>query len=267
MSALVTDAGFDLLEPISLDELISTADLQIRQDRKYVVPEVVLEDVLGDVAAARVLTIDGKRSFAYESVYFDTADRASYFGAARRRPRRFKVRTRSYLDSEGCVLEVKTRDARQRTVKHREPYDFDDRYHLTAAGRAFVVGIEQAAAVVDELDPALITTFQRTTLALADLSARATIDTDITWAGVDGQQARLAGWVLVETKTAGPPCAFDRALWRHGQRPAVISKYGTGLAALSAGLPANRWGRVLRRHFDPAARTDARATDPHFARA
>jgi hypothetical protein len=210
-----------------------------------------------------VLTIDGRRSFAYESVYFDTADRVSYLGAARRRPRRFKVRTRSYLDTELCVLEVKTRDARQRTVKHREPYDFDDRYHLSVGGRAFVAGIEQAAAVVDELDPALITTYQRTTLALAAGRVRVTIETDVTWADVDGQQARLPGWLLVETKTTGAPCAFDRALWRHGQRPAAISKYGTGLAALSAGLPANKWTRVLRRHFHPAAPTHAaRATDP-----
>jgi hypothetical protein len=249
MSQLEADTGFDQLEPIGLDELMSTADLQTRRDRKYLVPEVLLKDVLDDVSAARVLTIDGRRSFAYESVYFDTADRVSYLGAARRRPRRFKVRTRSYLDTELCVLEVKTRDARQRTVKHREPYDFDDRYHLSVGGRAFVAEIEQAAAVVDELDPALITTYQRTTLALTAGSSRVTIDADVTWADVDGQQTRLAGWVLIETKTTGAPCAFDRALWRHGQRPAVISKYGTGLAALSGGLPANKWTRVLRRHF------------------
>jgi hypothetical protein len=249
MNQLGPNAGFDQLEPIGLDELISTADLQTRHDRKYLVPEARLNDVLDDVCAARVLTIDGKQSFAYESVYFDTAERISYLGTARRRPRRFKVRTRSYLDTELCVLEVKTRDARQRTVKHRQPYDFDDRYHLSVGGRAFVTKIEQAAAVVDELNPALITTYHRTTLAMTADGSRVTIDADVTWADVDGKQARLAGWVLVETKTTGAPCVFDRALWRHRQRPAVISKYGTGLAALSGGLPANKWTRVLRQHF------------------
>ena len=264
MSELVVATGFDLLEPIGLDELISTADLQTRQDRKYLVPEARLNDIVGDVTPARVLTIDEKRSFAYESVYFDTAERASYLGAARRRPQRFKVRTRSYLDSELCVLEVKTRDARQRTVKHRQPYDFDDRYHLSAGGRAFVAEIAQAAASVDELDPALITTYQRTTMVFPASSCRVTIDTDVTWAGVNGQRARLAGWALVETKTIGAPSGFDRALWRHGHRPVVISKYGTGLAALSTGLPANKWTRVLRQHFDPAAPTHtARATSPY----
>lgn len=60
----------------------------------------------------------------------------------------------------------------------------------------------------------------------------------------------LAGLALVETKTAGPPCAVDRALWRLGYRPVTISKYCTGLAALAPELPANKWNRVLRRHFD-----------------
>jgi hypothetical protein len=253
MSELRVHTGFDHLERIGLDELIATADLQTRQDRKYLVPDARLKDVLRDVSAFRVLTINHQQSFAYESVYFDTAERVSYLGAARRRPRRFKVRTRSYLDTESCVLEVKTRDAKQRTVKHRQPYDFDDRYHLSAAGRAFVAGVEQAAAAVDELDPVLITTYRRTTLALAAGGSRVTIDTDVTWAAVDGRVARLAGWVIVETKTSGAPGAFDRVLWRHGRRPVVISKYGTGLAALTADLPANKWTRVLRQHFDTAA--------------
>ena len=143
----------------------------------------------------------------------------------------------------------------------RGDVDGDRTFGLQHGGVAGGIGehvSEVDAAVVDELDPALITTYQRTTLTLAAGRARVTFDTDVTWAGVIGQQARLAGSALVETKTTGAPCAFDRALWRHGQRPAVLSKYGTGLAALSTGLPTNKWSRVLRRHFDPAASHDLR---------
>ena len=51
----------------------------------------------------RVLDIDGRQSFAYESMYFDTPDLASYLGAAHGKRRRFKVRSRVYSDQETCV--------------------------------------------------------------------------------------------------------------------------------------------------------------------
>jgi hypothetical protein len=240
-----------ILAPVALDEVTAVADLQTRRDRKYVIHRSVLSDLLAESwPAARVLTIDGARSFRYESIYFDTPDLTSYHGAARRRPRRFKVRTRSYLDQGTCFVEVKVRDARGRTVKHRHPHDLDRRTQLTDAGRQFVTTVEHTANVVDQLQATLATAYRRATLVLADTHARVTIDVDVAWHQPDGRHADLPGVALVETKTAGPPCLFDRALWRHGHRPVTISKYCTGLAALRPYLPANKWNRVLRRHFD-----------------
>jgi hypothetical protein len=252
------------LAPVSLDELMALADLQTRRDRKYLVPRPLIDRLIDEVGAGgRVLTIDGIRSFRYESVYFDTADLVSYLGAARRRPHRFKVRTRTYLDTGGCMLEVKTRDARRRTVKHRHPYDIEHRAELTDTGRRFTASIDHTAPAVDQLRPVLTTLYRRTTLVLADVhaQARVTIDLDVTWEALrpvrrngpgrpDGHRARLSHLALVETKTLGPPCAADRALWRQGHRPVTISKYCTGLAALRPYLPANKWNRVLRHHCD-----------------
>ena len=92
----------DDLPTIGLDDLMETAALQTRRDRKYLLP-VDEAWALLDGTAARVLEIDGLRSFDYESIYFDTASRDSYLGSARRRPRRFKVRTRTYLDTQECL--------------------------------------------------------------------------------------------------------------------------------------------------------------------
>lgn len=240
------------LAPVSLDEIMAAADLQTRRDRKYLVPSPLVAELLADVGpGARVLTIDGSRLFRYESVYFDTVDLVSYLGAARRRPRRFKVRTRSYLDSGTCMLEVKVRDGRNRNVKHRTPYDVERRAELGDAGREFVAGFEQPAAFADRLQPTLVTSYDRATLALADSRARVTVDVDVAWSdGARTAAMALRRLALVETKTAGQPCAVDRALWRLGFRPVTISKYCTGLAALTPELPANKWNRVLRRHFD-----------------
>lgn len=247
---------FAAIAPIGLDELTGDGvdDLQTRRDRKYLLPLADLGAVLaGIVPGTRVLTIDGARAFRYESVYFDTLDLASYLGAARRRPHRFKVRTRTYLDTGGCMLEVKVRDARGRTVKHRHPHDVDRRAHLDDTGRRFVASVDHAAASAHRLEPVLTTTYRRSTLLLPTATggaARVTIDVALTWQRPDGHHARLDHLALVETKTAGTPCPIDRTLWARGRRPVTISKYGTGLAALHPHLPANKWNRVLRHHFD-----------------
>ena len=86
----------DNLESISLTELNETAAMMTRVDRKYLVPLAHLDGVLDDLGAAtRVLEIEGQRASEYESVYFDTDGLESYLAAARKRRRRFKVRTRT----------------------------------------------------------------------------------------------------------------------------------------------------------------------------
>ncbi|MDX2345241.1 MAG: VTC domain-containing protein, partial [Acidimicrobiia bacterium] len=136
-----TTLPLDNLEPIGLAELEAGAALLTRKDRKYLVPLDVAEQVISH-DGLRVLEIDGRRSFHYESVYFDTPERISYLAAAYRRRRRFKVRTRSYLDSGRCSLEVKTRERRGLTEKHRLKYDITGRDQLTEKGMIFVDGFE-----------------------------------------------------------------------------------------------------------------------------
>lgn len=236
------------LPPVGLAELVGIADLQTRRDRKYLVPPDVAVTVLGDLDA-RALDIDGLRTFRYESVYFDTAAWDSYLGAARRRPNRFKVRTRTYLDTGACVLEVKVRDRRGNTVKHRLPYDVSARDRLTPDGIAFVADVAASAPFAAGLAPTLVVTYRRSTLLLHD-DSRVTLDRHAHWQR-DGTHADLDDLVLVETKTTGRPNGVDRALWAAGHRPVTISKYCTGIAALDRTLPSNKWHRILQRHLLP----------------
>ena len=105
MNALPLDG----LPSIGLADLNREASLLTRRDRKYLVP-VSLARLLVDQNGLLVLEIDGRRSFGYESVYFDTPDLVSYRAAAHKRRLRFKVRTRCYRDTGICSLEVKTRE-------------------------------------------------------------------------------------------------------------------------------------------------------------
>ncbi|WP_328459647.1 polyphosphate polymerase domain-containing protein [Actinoplanes sp. NBC_00393] len=236
------------LDAISLAELTEKAELQTRVDRKYVLPLAAAQRVLSRLdPCTRVLEIDGARSFRYRSVYFDTPDLVSFRLTARRRRRRFKIRTRTYLDSATCWLEVKTEGYRGGTVKNRLPYATGDQDSVDP-GRWFVddvlgdsTGLEFAAT--------LVTHYRRTTLYQPAGNSRATVDIGLTWTGTDGLGLTLPDMAVIETKTGSAASPIDRLLWACGHRPVSISKYATGLAALRPDLPATPWRRLLRKHF------------------
>ncbi|MFC4530630.1 polyphosphate polymerase domain-containing protein [Sphaerisporangium dianthi] len=249
-------AALERLAPVGLAELIDRAALQTRVDRKYLVPAEALPRLLEQLTPyAQALDIDGARSFRYKSVYFDTPGLDSYYGAAYRRRRRFKVRTRSYVDSAQCWLEVKVSGARESVTKHRLPYHPQD-CDTVHPGRDFVdealARESLGPATRNSLDPVLITEYHRATLLLPGAASRVTIDTGLAWQAA-GSTLRLPGLAVVETKTTSAATPVDRMLWQLGIRPSRISKYATGLAALRVDLPDVPWRRTLRRHFRGAA--------------
>lgn len=267
-----TDLDTDHLDATSLDALVSAADLLTRVDRKYLVSAGHAQELLDALTGrALVLQIDGLRCFSYASTYFDTPGLNAYMLAAHKRRRRFKVRTRRYLDSATAYLEVKTRGARQSTVKERLPYRPEDADRLTPEGLAFVADRLAASgicspdcgrALAKRLVPVMSTTYRRTTLHLPEDAARTTIDTSLVWealapgprGAVHRGSTRTAGdLAVVETKNPATPSPTDRFLWAAGHRPARVSKYATGMALLHPGLPANKWHRVLTHDLAAAA--------------
>lgn len=245
------------LPPISLEELNERAALLRRTDRKYVLTDAqfvsLLEQLDGDV---RVLEIEGERNPRYESLYFDTPEHDSFRAAAHKRRRRFKVRTRSYVETRQTFLEVKLRDARRRTLKLRTPYSFEGRDLLDAAGRTFVeevfLGHGLDATQVSRLVPSLHTRFRRVTLFIPSAECRVTVDTDLTF-DQQGVGAIVADHlILLETKSDAQNPRVDRLLWRMGIRPQKVSKFAIGSALLDPTLPDNKWSRTISRHFTPA---------------
>ncbi len=262
MSTLTVEptVGLDRFAPLGLEELDSSAALQTRVDRKYLVPLDRLEEVLAAMdEGTRVLEIDGERSFAYASVYFDTPGLSSYLGAVHRRRDRFKVRTRSYLDTGSCWVEVKTRGPRGATVKTRQEHTGEQADALPTQAWQFASGALGGNRVADldgPLAPTLVSTYRRTTLHVPGQhggpASRTTIDTGLVWTDpLTGAEHPLGDLAIVETKTGSAASPTDRLLWRHGIRPVRISKYGTGMAVLHPGLPAHPWRRVLDRHVLP----------------
>lgn len=244
-----------LMPTLDLAEVTTAADLQTRTDRKYLVPAADFLTLCRELdGVLAVLDIGGRRTFDYESVYFDTPGLLAYYAHATGRRRRFKVRTRTYLNSGECALEIKTEGGRGETVKDRHPYAAGHRYEIDPAGRALV-----AAAVggrlAERLRPSLVTRYARTTLVDLHTRSRMTCDVGLCFRDGDRHRDGPDGLVLVESKTASAAGQVDAILWRLGHRPVALSKYCAGLALLHPRLPANRWNRTLRRGFGwrPAA--------------
>lgn len=239
------DAAIAALPSVQLIRLQSDAALLSRRERKYLVPVSVAASLVAALAGdARALQISDERSFRYESVYFDTPAGQSYLASARRRRHAFKVRTRTYVNSGDCMLEVKLRGFRGRTTKSRLDYPANSSGQLNGSALQFiaeVLGAGHEAA----LAPTLTTIYQRSTLLLPG-DARLTIDTDFLATTPAGERVSLVEFAIIESKSRLAPTVADRALWRMGFRPIKLSKFGTSLAAMDPTLPSNRWTRALK---------------------
>lgn len=239
---------------------MAVADLQTRIDRKYLIPTAGFIELIARLDGRMdVLQIGGRRVFDYESVYFDTPDLLAYHQHAHGRRRRFKVRTRTYLNTAETVLEVKTEGGREETIKHRYPYGLADRYQMTAPARHIVADRLDDPTIAHRLQESMLNQYRRATLVDPTTGSRMTCDVDLVFHGQHRHRAGPEDLILIESKTAGAAAPADTLLWRLGHRPAAISKYCVGLALLHPHLPANRWNRTLREGFRwapaPAERT------------
>lgn len=220
------------LDPIGLEELDA---LQDRVDAKYVLPTALLPAFL-DRLDHRVLEIDGRREFAYRSTYLDTPDLRLFRDHVQQRRRRYKCRSREYVDSGLRMFEIKLKGPRGRTVKHR----------AEGAGLAFLeetLEREYGRKPEPDLRPTLDVAYTRVTLAAP--GERVTCDFDLQFTGGHLRADR----VIVETKSGGAARA-DRALRALGARPERgFSKYCLGVALSHPRARRNTLRRALALHF------------------
>lgn len=239
------------LAPIGLPALTEQASLQTRVDRKYLVPRDVIARVVHELSGnLNALEMSDRRFFRYQSVYFDTDDYQCFRSHVQGRRRRFKVRTRAYLDSGECQLEVKMEGGRSETVKSRLPYHPDEAFTLSTAGRAYIDDIVNDADAVRRLRPVLMSHYRRATLIDLQAQTRLTCDIELEWLTSKQHSGTPTSDVLVETKTLGPLGDADKLLRTYGHRPVSISKYCIGVAMLNPEMNSNPWHRLISRHFD-----------------
>lgn len=243
------------MEPITLPELNAQARLMTRVDRKYFVPRKLFRDLLiATQEDFQVLEIAGRHRFEYRTVYFDTPEFRFFRDHVQGRRRRFKIRTRTYVDTGTCHLEVKSKGYRGQTVKQRIAHPIDRPTELTGAGQNFVDAILDTQGDVSarprisaaDLVPVLETVYDRITLTHD--RQRLTCDLDIeTRNGSETHEGPRD--VLVETKSADGVSIWDHLLKQAGIREHKVSKYCVGASLLNPQLPANPWNRTIRHYF------------------
>lgn len=214
-------------ETIGLDE-IGKANFMNRVDSKFplssnVLFSEILPKIINDYY---VLKINGLEYMAYETVYFDTPENRFFTDHQNGKLDRYKVRKRSYLDTNNSFLEVKHKNNKGKTKKKRieiytplteimpEEYDFLSK---------------QQPYNPQELKKVITNRFHRITLVKKDMGERCTIDNELTF--IDENSTRMEkGFSIVELKheAHAPVSPLRKALAQAGVKQSGFSKYCMG---------------------------------------
>ena len=229
-------------DPVSLEEL-KDYKLLNRIDTKYICNIKQLPEILKQATNYfNIQTNSGERLFSYESLYFDTCNKKTYFDHHQGKRIRYKIRFRKYLDTGDTFLEIKKKKNYNRTNKRRLQFDFSE--NLKDSHKDFLNSELQISA--SEFKPAIWTLFDRITLAGKNHIERITIDTNIRFKN-DSNEISIPELIIIEVKrdkkTGISP--FTRILRSQGIRPIGISKYVLGNIMLSPELKHNRFTNKL----------------------
>lgn len=252
MTIDMATADLGALRPIELLELQSHAELLERVDRKYLVPARLVPRLAEDLTEThRVLTIAGRTSTGYETRYFDTPDLQCVRDHIQGRRRRYKVRSRLYVEDSLCRVEVKLKGARSQTVKAQLNITADDHGELTPDVRRFIATTlrQSGTDVSAELGPSLALNCRRSTLADTRAGVRVTIDTDLTCHDRGGRFWLNPDYVVIETKGSAKAGRADLLLRAAGYRPQAFSKYTAAGCLLTPDIPHNSVHRLLGREL------------------
>lgn len=226
---------------LTLDEL-SRAPLMNRIDEKFAFHISELPEILEQLRADYdVLNIDGKVVFGYTSQYFDNPEFRFFTDHHRAIPNRFKVRIRTYLDTNATYLEVKEK-IKGRTDKNRIKYPENDPSFKDDA----LLFLESKLRETLELRPVMVNSYRRITLVNKHQEERLTIDFDIvngTSPGTREGKNSLSEIVIAELKQPKKDrnSPFYRLMKQRLIRPFRISKFCFGMMDLygSNGIKSN----------------------------
>lgn len=232
------------LDPTTLVGLEAVSLLN-RMDTKFLLSEAQLGALLPGLARDYlVLDVDGRRLHQYRTLYFDTPGFDLYRRHHAGQAVRHKVRSRAYVDSGLAFFEIKAKNERGRTIKHRLTTEVL-LTELTPEAQALLA--EHAPSGERPVEPKLRNDFLRVTLVGKQCAERVTLDLGIQFE-CDGRTAILPGVVIAELKQSGvdQDSPFMQRMREIQQYPTSVSKYCVGVALLVQGVEHDAFEAKLR---------------------
>jgi hypothetical protein len=236
--------SIDRFDIVTLDEM-DAVKLMNRTDTKYIFHTGQLAGILDKARDLyRVLTINERKVFAYNSLYYDTPGLRTYLDHHNGIRPRFKVRFREYVDTGGIYLEVKRKIANDRTRKSRTK---TERIEFELSNTSMEYISKRSPLDPAELQPALWTIFRRITLVGRGSPERITIDIDLKFRR-NGFEDTLPYLTIAEVKRAqaAGSTQFMRILKGAQIYPASSSKYCLGTIMLNDKVKFNRFKATIR---------------------
>jgi hypothetical protein len=188
----------DTFDSISLNELNKLTPLR-RIDKKYICHKAELPKLLSALLYHyNVLDIQGNRNFKYSNIYFDTKDSVFFISHINGKLGRYKVRLRHYHETDENYIEIKHKNNRKETMKHRiRVPEFDK----DCIGEHYDDISLIIPFTIDKLKPAVYNNYKRITLLKPDIFDKITIDFDILTLTSDGGHISLNNLVIIEHKS------------------------------------------------------------------
>lgn len=237
----------DKFSTISLDDLNSVALLN-RFDTKYIGNIKKIESILPLITNDyNILIHNGLKTFEYRTTYLDTSELLFYNIHHQGRSNRYKVRTRTYVDSGLIYDEIKFKNNKEKTIKER-----NKRYNKTDIfDKEFLAFINENTVlriISKDLKPVLTVKHKRITFTDKNFSERVTLDYNLRFNNEENNEM-LKNIFIIEIKKTSikQNTVFERALKKNEVYPSPFSKYCIGTIYTNGNVKFNRFKPLIRK--------------------
>jgi hypothetical protein len=232
-----------IFESITLKEM-DGVKLMNRTDTKYLFNLLQFDQIMQEIQPFyRVLEVEGKRLSRYETLYYDTKNLELYKKHHIGKLNRYKIRHRTYLESNIGFLEVKFKNNKGRTIKTRitkkdVPYTWgEDCTNFLSKSLPFEP---------QSLQPVIWINYSRLTLVNRASAERLTIDIGLEFIKED-RSHKLDKLIVAEVKQEKRKASpFMDVMKKYHIREGGISKYCMGIAFTDEKVKTNNFKSSLK---------------------
>jgi len=222
-----------------------TFSLMNRYDSKFILTSEEASNLLNNLSNEYdLISNNGQAVRLYETRYFDTFQRDSFYMHHKGKLPRHKIRTRTYLDTNDQFLEIKFKNNKDKTEKFR--ININNSNDLLIQSNVVTFLNEHNINHLDALEEAVIVKYNRISLIHKNLIERVTFDFNITFAN-DQKNALPNDMVIVEIKKETKFKSLVFSLLKSMNKRAIsISKYCYGLISIDPSLKHNNFNPLIK---------------------